>query len=109
MPAAFMESNSYFSPKFPNVIRAANKMANGRESGINVKPDRKKNWARTPISNPLPTNSSTYLQRNCIMNMKRQIKNVPEKSNRKLFRMKMSNFLKRSFMLVYFISINLQN
>lgn len=101
IPAAFMESSSYFSPKLPNVINAANRMANGRDRGIKVKPDKKKNWAKTPISSPLPTNSSTYLHRNCIIKMNRQIKNVPEKSNRKLFRIKMSIFLRRSFMLIY--------
>ena len=35
MPAAFMASNSKRSPKFPNVIREANKTAKGRDTGIN--------------------------------------------------------------------------
>ena len=43
MPAAFMESNSYRSPKFPNVINAASKMANGRDNGISASADKKKN------------------------------------------------------------------
>ena len=36
MPAAFMERSSYFSPKLPNVIKAANRMASGSERGIRV-------------------------------------------------------------------------
>ena len=29
IPAAFIDSNSYLSPKLPNVIKAANKIAKG--------------------------------------------------------------------------------
>ena len=33
IPAAFIDSNSYLSPKLPNVIKAANKIAKGRDKG----------------------------------------------------------------------------
>ena len=36
MPAAFMASNSKRSPKLPKVIRAANRTANGNETGTSV-------------------------------------------------------------------------
>lgn len=37
IPAAFIDSNSYLSPKLPNVIKAANKIAKGRDKGIKVR------------------------------------------------------------------------
>lgn len=102
IPAAFMDNSSYRSPKFPKVIRAARRIANGRDNGISVSADRKKNWARTLISSPFPTSSSTYLHKNCIMKMKRQIKNVPEKSSRKLFKTNISSFLCVAFRFLYY-------
>ena len=36
IPAAFMDSNSNRSPKLPNVISAANRMAKGSDTGIRV-------------------------------------------------------------------------
>jgi len=39
------------------------------------------------------------------MKMNRQIKNVPEKSKRKLFRTNISNFFMRSFMLILYTTI----
>ena len=36
IPAAFIASNSKRSPKFPKVMRAANKIAKGNEAGTSV-------------------------------------------------------------------------
>ena len=104
IPAAFIESNSYLSPKLPNVISAARRMARGRDIGIRVRADRKKNCANTLSSSPFPTSSSTYFHKNCIMKMNRHIKNVPAKSNKKLLRTKISNFLIRIIPIFEFYS-----
>ena len=50
------------------------------------------NLARMSHVRPLPTKSSTYFQTNCIKKMKRQMKNVPAKSCRYPFNIKMSSF-----------------
>ena len=42
IPAAFIDSNSYLSPKLPNVIKAANKIAKGRDKGIKVRAELKR-------------------------------------------------------------------
>ena len=51
------------------------------------------------IMRPLVFYSSTYLHRNCIIKMNRQMKNVPTKSIMKLFTMNISNFFMRSILI----------
>ena len=69
MPAAFMAVSSLLSPRLPNAINDDNNMAKGKAWGTSIKLMYQKNWASTSIDHPFPINSSTYLQRNCIIKM----------------------------------------
>ena len=70
-------------------------MGKNNKGPTNVTEPKKKNCARTSMSRPLPTKSSTHLHSSCIMKMNRQIKNVPAKSRLKLFIMNRSSFFIR--------------
>ncbi len=63
-PPDLMAVNSKNSPKFPNVINVASKMANGKAMGTKDTEAKDINLRMRKVSNPLPTKSSTYFQRN---------------------------------------------
>ena len=83
MPADFIAVSSKFSPKLPKVINEANRMANGKAMGTNVKMAYKKNSAKTDHDTPLPTSSEMCFQRNCINKIKIQIRKVIKNSEMK--------------------------
>ena len=51
------------------------------------------------ISKPLPTKSSMYNQKNCIVSTKVEIVNAAKKGPMKAFRISMSNFLNKAVLL----------
>ena len=70
IPAAFIASSSLFSPNVPNVIIEASSVASGSDSGIRVMLPQPRNSRMTFMLRPLPTSSSIYSHRNCIIRMK---------------------------------------
>ena len=64
-----MASNSLFSPSVPNVIIEARRVAKGRERGSSVTAPHPKNSSITLKLRPLPTSSSIYSHKNCIIRM----------------------------------------
>jgi hypothetical protein len=92
-----MAINSKLSPKFPKVMMEENNKANGNAvvkvltdtSPINCRIVRK--------SKPLPTKSSMYSQKNCIVSTKVEIVSAAKKGPIKAFRISMSNFLNKLF------------
>ena len=69
MPAALIASSSLFSPSVPSVIMEASSVASGRESGSSVALPQPRNSRMTFMLRPLPTSSSMYSHRNCIIRM----------------------------------------
>ena len=93
MPAALIAVSSELSPKLPNVMSDARRIASGNACGISISPMYQKNCANTSMVRPLPMSSSTYLHRNCIISTNWQMKNVPAKSRPNCLAMNMSSFL----------------
>src|SRR5438046_3748787 len=93
MPEDLMATNSKFSPSFPNVIIEDNKIAMGNASVTKVALAYTKNFPSVSASNPLPTRSSIYFHKVCIIKTNRVIKNVTMKGPIKALRMSLSNFL----------------
>ena len=69
MPAALIASSSLFSPSVPRVIIDESRVARGSDNGSRVALPQPKNSRITLKLNPLPTSSSMYSQRNCIIRM----------------------------------------
>ncbi|MPN64534.1 hypothetical protein SDC9_212309 [bioreactor metagenome] len=92
IPAAFIASNSLFSPNPPMVMIDANSVARGRASGINVAAPHPRNSAITPKPRPFPTSSSMYNQRNCNSRANVTIKNVKTNGPKNDFNMNWSIF-----------------
>ena len=92
IPADLMATNSKFSPKFPSVMIDESSMANGNASGTAVAEKNTINLMIVPKSNPLPTKSSIYNQKNCITKTKSEIKNVAKKGPMKERSISMSSF-----------------
>ena len=81
MPELLMAISSLLSPIIPITIIADRSVASGRARGRMVHPPSSMNSSTTPRPRPLPTSSSIYTQRNCIirmnMTMSRIAKNGP--------------------------------
>ncbi len=93
MPEDFMATSSKFSPSLPKVIIEDSKMAIGNASVTNVALAYTINLVSVKTSRPLPTRSSMYFQRICIISTKRVIKNVTINGPIKALRISLSNFL----------------
>ena len=93
IPAALIATNSKLSPRLPNVMIEENNKANGSavvKVVIETNPTNSKIVKR---SNPLPTKSSMYNQKNCIVSTKIQMVNAAKKGAMNARRISMSNFL----------------
>ena len=84
-PEALSATISYDSERFPNVIKLDSNTAKGKAIGIKSAREKNKSRATTCHSNPLPTRSSMYFQRNSIKNKNIEMKKVPRKGPIKAF------------------------
>ena len=64
IPPDLIAVSSKNSPKFPKVMRVANKMAKGNAIGTKETEAKAINFKIKIVSNPLPTKSSTYFHKN---------------------------------------------
>ena len=92
MPAALIARSSLFSPSCPSVIIAESNVARGRERGSIVIQPHPKNSMMILKLRPLPTNSSIYSQRNCIINMNTTTSRIATNGPINDFNMNWSNF-----------------
>jgi len=76
IPADLRASNSKFSPRLPNVINEASKMARGSDNGTKDAAAYNMSSLNVDRDNPLPIRSSIYFHRNCMIRIKRVIKKV---------------------------------
>ena len=81
-PADFIASNSKRSPRFPNVINEASRIASGKAMGTRNSAAYINISANMGMPKPLPTISSIYLHRNCINTINRQMPNVMKNNGR---------------------------
>ncbi len=80
IPADLSAVSSLLSPKLPNVISDASRMASGKALGTKVSPAYQKNCAMTSSDKPLPISVSTKRHRNCIISTNWQMKKAPANS-----------------------------
>jgi len=67
MPAALIATNSNFSPRFPKVIIDEKSNAKGNAMGTQNKATKPTSFKTVIRSNPFPTRSSIYSQKNCMV------------------------------------------
>ena len=92
IPAAFIASSSLFSPNVPNVIIEASSVASGSDNGIRVMLPQPRNSSMTFMLRPLPTSSSIYSHRNCIIRMKMTTSRIAMNGPMNDFSMNWSSF-----------------
>ena len=95
MPADLMATNSKLSPRFPKVMMDENNNANGNAVVKVVAETNPISSKMVNKSNPLPTRSSMYSQKNCIVSTKVEIVSAAKKGPMKAFNISMSNFLNK--------------
>ena len=93
MPAALIAISSKLSPKFPNVMMEEKSKANGKAVVIVLTETNPINSKMVKISKPLPTKSSMYSQKNCMVSTNVEIVSAAKKGPIKALRISMSNFL----------------
>ena len=93
MPAALIATSSNDSPKFPKVMMEEKSSANGSAMGTHDNVTRPIKYKRVGRSNPLPTKSSMYNQKNCMVSTNNEIRKAPINGPMKERIMSMSNFL----------------
>ena len=93
IPADLMATNSKLSPRLPKVMIEEIKMAKGNASGIAVTVTYEVSSKMLRISNPFPTRSSMYFQKNCITSTKSVMKKVAIKGPINAFKISLSSFL----------------
>jgi hypothetical protein len=99
MPADLMAMSSKLSPKFPNVMIEEKSKAKGM-AVVNMLIDtRPTNFKMMNVSNPFPTKSSMYSQKNCMVSTNIEIVNAAKKGPIKALRISMSNFLNKIVVL----------
>ena len=99
MPADLMAMSSKLSPKFPNVMIEEKSKAKGM-AVVNMLIDtRPTNFKMMNVSNPFPTKSSMYSQKNCMVSTNIEIVNAAKKGPMKALRISMSNFLNKIVVL----------
>ena len=95
IPAALIAMSSKLSPRFPNVMMEENNNDKGR-AVVKILTDTKPiNCKIVHRSNPLPTKSSMYNQKNCMVSTKVVIRSAAKKGPIKALRISMSNFLNK--------------
>ena len=95
IPAALMAMSSKLSPKFPKVMIEEKSKAKG-SAVVNVLTET--NPTNSKIvnrSSPLPTKSSMYNQKNCMVSTKVEMVSAAKKGPMKALRISMSNFLNK--------------
>lgn len=99
MPADLMAMSSKLSPRFPNVMIEENSNANGM-AVVNMLIDTSPtNFKIMKVSNPFPTKSSMYSQKNCMVSTNIEIVNAAKKGPINALRISMSNFLNKIVVL----------
>jgi len=93
IPAAFIATSSKLSPKFPKVIIEENNKERGNERVMVLMATSPTNCIIIKKSKPLPTKSSMYNQKNCMVSTKVVMVSAAKKGPIKAFRISMSNFL----------------
>lgn len=73
IPAALMATNSNFSPRFPKVMIDEKSNAKGKAIGTQNKATNPTNFKTVMRSSPLPTKSSIYNQKNCMVKTNKEI------------------------------------
>ena len=99
MPADLMAINSKLSPKFPNVIIEEKSNAKGIAVVSMLMDTRPTNFKIMKVSNPFPTKSSMYSQKNCMVSTNIEIVNAAKKGPINALRISMSNFLNKIVVL----------
>ena len=99
IPAALIATNSKLSPKLPKVIIEENKRESGKERVMVLMATNPTNCMMVKKSNPFPTKSSMYNQKNCIVSTKVVMVSAAIKGPIKAFRISMSNFLNKFVVL----------
>ena len=92
MPADFIATNSKLSPRLPNVMIEDIKIDNGNANGIAVAVTYAVSLRMFEKSNPLPTKSSMYFQKNCITRINRVMKKVAMNGPMKDLSISLSSF-----------------
>jgi hypothetical protein len=99
IPADLMAMSSKLSPKFPNVMIEEKSNAKGM-AVVNMLIDTSPtNFKMINVSNPFPTKSSMYSQKNCMVSTNIEIVNAAKKGPIKALRISMSNFLNKIVVL----------
>jgi hypothetical protein len=93
MPADFIATSSYVSPRLPKVMSEESKTASGRANGTKAALWYMINSKIIPALNPLPTKSSMYNQKNCNTNTKSVMKKVATKGPTNALVISLSSFL----------------
>ena len=93
IPAALIAINSKLSPRFPKVIIDENNKARGKAVVMVLTQTNPINFSMVKRSKPLPTKSSMYNQKNCMVSTKVEIASAAKKGPIKALRISMSNFL----------------
>jgi hypothetical protein len=92
IPEDFNATSSKLSPSLPKVIIEESNMAIGIASITMVALAYIMNWVSVKKSRPLPTRSSIYFQRVCIIRTNSAIKNVAMNGHMNAFKTNLSNF-----------------
>ena len=92
IPEALIATNSKLSPRLPNVMMEEIRIAMGMASIRREVLAYHKNWAMVKKSRPLPTRSSMYFHKICIIKTKKAIKNVMMNGPIKDLMMSLSSF-----------------
>lgn len=99
IPADLMAMISKLSPRFPKVMIDEKSKAKGI-AVVNMLIDtRPTNFKIMKVSNPLPTKSSIYSQKNCMVSTNIEIVNAAKKGPINALRISMSNFLNKIVVL----------
>ena len=92
MPEDFIATSSKLSPRLPKVMIDEMSMAMGIARISSDALAYHKNWPMVKKSSPLPTRSSIYFHKLCIISIKKAMKKVAMKGPRKDFKISLSNF-----------------
>ena len=99
IPADLIATNSKLSPRFPKVMIDENSNASGIAVVNMLTETRPTNFKMIKVSNPFPTRSSMYSQKNCMVSTKIEIVNAAKNGPIKALRISMSNFLNKIVVL----------
>ena len=109
IPAALMAISSKLSPKFPKVMMEENNKAKGSAVVKVLTETNPTNSKMVNRSNPLPTKSSMYNQKNCMVSTKVEIVSAAKNGPMKALRISMSNFLNKMLVLTTYTMKELFN